>query len=144
MFCQATASLVPAIREAYWAPIAAVVVLYPDSMATRKAAYERFLGTIIGSLIGCGAAVCWHQHVVVYGAAVLLAIGLCELLALEAAARLCAVAVTVITIIPHTEPPALVALYRCAEVSYGVACALGYSALVGLVYKEQAGPTLQQ
>jgi hypothetical protein len=50
VFCYSTVSLVPALQESYWAPIAAVVVLYPDREATRKAAIERFVGTIVGSL----------------------------------------------------------------------------------------------
>jgi hypothetical protein len=62
-------------------------------------------------------------------------VGLCYAVRLENAARLCAVAVTVITIIPRAEPPHLVALYRCIEVSYGVACAVGFTALVDLAQR---------
>src|SRR5580658_6276556 len=116
MFCYVTVNVLPYVQETYWAPIAAVVVLYPDSGATRKAGVARLFGTLIGSLVGWGSAACWHHHLLVYGAAVLVAVGLCQLLKLDAAARLCAVAVTVITIVPHAEPPHLVALYRCVEV----------------------------
>jgi hypothetical protein len=38
VFCYATMSRVPSLREPYWAPIAAVVVLYPEREATKKAA----------------------------------------------------------------------------------------------------------
>jgi uncharacterized membrane protein YccC len=133
MFCYATASRVPALREAYWAPVAALVVLYPERDATRKAGVDRFLGTAIGSLIGWGSAAWWHHRLAVYGAAVMLAVGICHLLNLLAAARLCAVAVTVITIVPHPEAPHLVALCRFLEVSYGAACALGYAVAVDYV-----------
>ena len=125
-----TARQVSFMREPYWAAIAAVVVLYPDQEATRQAGLSRFLGTAIGSLIGWGCAAWWHGNLLIYGAAVLVAVSLCSLLRLETAARLCAVAVTVITLVPRDEAPHLVAFRRFAEVSYGVACALVYTALV--------------
>jgi uncharacterized membrane protein YgaE (UPF0421/DUF939 family) len=130
MFTYFTASRVPSLTETYWAPIAAIVVLYPETEATRKASTDRFLGTVIGSLIGWGSATYWNQNVFLYGVAIMLAVGLCFLLRLENASRLCAVAVTVITVIPRSEPAYLVAFHRFIEVSYGVACALAYT--VGL------------
>lgn len=127
MFCYFTSSLVPSLQETYWAPIAAVVVLFPEAEATRKASLERFAGTVIGSLIGWGCATYWHQSLLLYGFAVMIAVGLCNLLQLEKASRLCAVAVTVITLIPRSEPAYLVAFHRFVEVSYGLACAVGYA-----------------
>jgi uncharacterized membrane protein YgaE (UPF0421/DUF939 family) len=127
VFCYFTAGFLPSLHEAYWAPIAAVVVLYPETGATRKASTERFLGTAIGSIIGWGSATYWHECVFLYGAAVLVAVGLCHLLRLENASRLCAVAVSVITLIPRSEPAYLVAFHRFLEVSYGVACAVAYT-----------------
>jgi uncharacterized membrane protein YgaE (UPF0421/DUF939 family) len=126
-FSFSTASLVPSLREPYWAPIAAVVVLYPARDATRRAAVERFIGTTIGSLIGWATADWWHQNLALYGLSVVVAVGLCYALRLENAARLCAVTVTVITLIPRAEAAYLVAFHRFVEVSYGVACALAYT-----------------
>ncbi len=127
VFAYATTSQVPSLKEAYWAPIAAVVVMYPELAATKKAALSRFFGTVLGSLIGWGAAAWWHQNLLLYGLAVLAAVGVCYLLRLEDAARLCAVAVTVITIIPRAAPPHVVAFHRFVEVTYGVACGLLYT-----------------
>ena len=141
VFCYSTASLVPGLRETYWAPIAAVVVLHSRREATRKAAMERFVGTIIGSLIGWGCAAWWHQNIVMYGLAILVAVGICYLMRLENASRLCAVAVTVITIIPRPEPAYLVAFHRFVEVSYGVGCALAYTMVVDLVRHRRRQPT---
>jgi uncharacterized membrane protein YgaE (UPF0421/DUF939 family) len=143
MFCYATANLVPSLTETYWAPIAAVVVLYPDRETTKKAAVERFVGTVIGSLIGWASAAYWHQNVVLYGLAILVAVGFCYLLRLENASRLCAVAVTVITVIPRAEPAHLVALHRFVEVSYGVACALLYTVVVDIVRRRRSGRHLR-
>jgi uncharacterized membrane protein YccC len=136
MFCYVTANLMP-LRESYWAPLAAVVVLYPEPAATRKAGSDRFVGTFVGSLIGWASAEFWHGHVLIYGAGVMLAVALCSLLGLGTVARLSAVAVTVITIVPHAEPPHLVALYRFVEVSYGVACAYGYTTAVEYISKRR-------
>lgn len=130
VFCYSTARLVPRLPEAYWAPIAALVVLYPDREAAKKAALQRFVGTLLGSAIGWGGAVWWHHRALILGLAILLAVALCHVLRLEAASRLCAVSVTVITVIPHAEPAFWAALHRFAEVSYGVACAMAYTVLV--------------
>jgi uncharacterized membrane protein YccC len=127
VLCYSTASLLLPLQETYWAPIAAIVVLYPGSEATRKASMDQFLGTAIGSLIGWGTATYWHQNLLLYGLAVLIATGVCYLLRLEKASRLCAVAVTIITLIPRSAPAYVVAFHRFLEVSYGVACALAYT-----------------
>jgi uncharacterized membrane protein YccC len=133
VFCYATVRLLPSLLEPYWAPIAAVVVLYPEREATKTAAFDRFVGTILGCLIGWGSCVWWHENVILYGLAVAVAVGLCIVLKLDRASRLCAVAVTVLTLVPHAEPAHRVAFHRFVEVSYGVACALGYTMLTDLI-----------
>jgi len=142
--CYATASHISAFVEPYWAPIAAVVVLHSGLEATKKAGLSRFFGTALGSLIGWGSAAWWHQNLLLYGVAVLVAVSLCYLLRLEDAARLCAVAVTVITLIPRPAPPHVVAFHRFIEVSYGVACALLYTVAVDRLartLRPKAAPT---
>jgi len=133
VFCYATVSRVPSLREPYWAPIAAVVVLYPEREATKKAAFDRFSGTLIGCVIGWGSAIWWHENILLYGVAIVAAVAVCTLLRLENASRLCAVAVTVLTLVPHLESAHWVALHRFLEVSYGVACALGYTLVADFV-----------
>ena len=133
MFAYVTASWLPTLREPYWAPIAAVIVLYPDREATVKAGVQRLFGTAIGSLVGWGSAAWWHESVPLYGAAILVAVTVCHLLRLPDAARLCAVAVSVITLIPREESAGSVALERFVTVSYGVGCALAYMAAVDAV-----------
>jgi uncharacterized membrane protein YgaE (UPF0421/DUF939 family) len=142
VFCYATVRLVPSLHEPYWAPIAAIVVLYPDREVTKKAASERFVGTLIGSLIGWASAAWWHESVALYGLSVMVAVGLCYLLRLENASRLCAVTVTVITIIPRAEPAQVIAFHRFVEVSYGVVCALVYTVGVDLVRRHRRSSRL--
>lgn len=81
-------SLVPALQESYWAPIAAVVVLYPDGEATRKAAMQRFIGTTVGSLVGWECATWWHGNIVLCGLGIAVGVGTCYLMRLENASRL--------------------------------------------------------
>ncbi len=138
MFAYVTASWLPTVREPYWAPIAAVIVLYPDREATVKAGVQRLIGTAIGSVVGWGSAAWWHESVLLYGAAILVAVAVCHLLRLPDAARLCAVTVSVITIIPHRESAGSVALGRFVTVSYGVGCALAYMAAVDAVRRLRA------
>jgi uncharacterized membrane protein YgaE (UPF0421/DUF939 family) len=126
-----TARRLPFLHEAYWAAMAAVVVLCPERGATMKAGVQQFFGSAVGGLIGWACASWWHQDVLLYGVAVLLAVSLCYLLRLPNAARLSGVAVTITTLIPSQATPAAVALHRFLEVSYGVACAVGYTAAVG-------------
>jgi hypothetical protein len=59
---------------------------------------------------------------------------------LESASRPCAVAVTVITVIPRPGPAYEVAFHRFVEVSYGVVCALAYTAIVDLVRRRRRRP----
>jgi uncharacterized membrane protein YccC len=136
--CFATASRLPFLQEVYWAPIGAVVVLYPDRGATQKAGFERFFGTAVGSVVGWGGAAWWHGHLAVYAAAVVVAVGLCHLCNRPTAARLCAVTVTVITLVPRDESPAVVAFHRFLEVSYGVLCAVAYTVVEDRVRRWRA------
>jgi uncharacterized membrane protein YgaE (UPF0421/DUF939 family) len=141
MATYASARIVLRLPEAYWAPIAALVVIYPDRTAAKKAAVARFLGTALGSLVGWACAAWGGESLLAYGAGILVAVSACYAVGLDAAARLSAVAVTVIAVIPRAEPAHLVALHRFIEVSYGVACALAYVVAVDAVTRRRAGRT---
>ena len=138
VFAYVTLSFVPSMGQPYWAPIVAVAALYPDVESTRRAALARFLGTTVGSVVGWGSVVWWHHNVLLYGLAVFLAVSLCYLLRIEAAARLAAVAVTAITLVPRSEPGHVVALQRFIEVSYGAACALLYAVVIVWIRRRTA------
>jgi len=126
VICYVTVRRVAFIQESYWAPIAAVVVLYPGRDDTTRAGADRFFGTALGSVIGWASAAWWGGDLTVYGLALGLAVALCYLARRPGASRLCAVSVSVITLVPRSEPAHVVALHRFLEVSYGVACALAY------------------
>ena len=127
VFSYGTAAQLPGIREAYWAPLAALMVVYPARKATMWAGFQYLVATAIGSVIGWACVALWRGNLAAYGAGVMLAMGASYLVRCRAAARWNAVAVTIVAIVPHPERPHLVALLRFLEVSYGIACALAYT-----------------
>jgi uncharacterized membrane protein YgaE (UPF0421/DUF939 family) len=128
VFSYVTARLFPFALEAYWAPMAAVLTLYPRGSATKRAGLQQFFGSAVGSSIGWASASWWHNDSWFYGGAVFVAVSVCYVLRCADAARLSAVAVTIITLFPFGAPPGVRALHRFFEVTYGVACAIGYTA----------------
>jgi uncharacterized membrane protein YgaE (UPF0421/DUF939 family) len=118
-----TSSLI-GLREGYWAAISAIVIMQSDLTETKNSGRDRFIGTIIGGLIGWGCAACWHEQGWVYALAVALTIFACWAIDISNAGRLAAVAVSIIVLIPRDEPIWRVALFRFLEVSWGIAVAL--------------------
>jgi uncharacterized membrane protein YgaE (UPF0421/DUF939 family) len=116
--------------QAFWAPISAIVVIQTDVTATENSGRDRFIGTVIGALIGWLCGIFWREHVWICAAAIGVSIFVCWLARLSAASRLAAVTVTVIVLIPQTEPVWRVALYRFLEVSWGIAVAVGVQSTV--------------
>ncbi len=128
------------LKEAYWAPITVAIVLQPGFKLTKKASFDRVLGTAIGALIGWGSLAWWDGQPLRYALAVFVGVGFCWLIRQPNAARTCAVAITVITLIPHAEAAHRIAFFRFTEVTYGVLCALVYSELLDQVLKRVAPP----
>lgn len=112
------------LHEGFWAAISAIVVMQSDLTGTEKSAYERFIGTAIGAVIGWVCANAWHQHQWIYALAVGLSVLICWVAGIGTAGRLAAVTVTVIVLIPLAEPIWKIALYRFLEVSWGIAVAI--------------------
>jgi uncharacterized membrane protein YgaE (UPF0421/DUF939 family) len=121
------------LPEAFWAPISTVVVMQSDLTATENSARDRFIGTVIGALIGWVCGIYWHEHVWVYAAAITVAMFICEFAKLGTAGRLAAVTVSVIVLIPQTEPMWKVSLIRFVEVSWGIAVAVGVQSTMNWV-----------
>ncbi len=128
------------MKEGYWAAIAAAVVMQADLASTRNAGWDRFLGTVIGAIVGLGCAEIWHGNVLWYALGVAVSVLLCSIAGLTVAARLAAVTVSVIVLIPRQEPVWQVSLLRFLEVSWGIAVALlvaGAAERLGSVVKRK-------
>jgi uncharacterized membrane protein YgaE (UPF0421/DUF939 family) len=119
----ATTSLI-GLREGFWAAISAIVVMQTDLAGTENSAWDRFVGTAIGGVIGWGCGLYWHGYLWIYALAVALTIFGCWLAKVSNAGRLAAVTVTIIVLIPQSEAIWKIALFRTLEVSWGIAVAV--------------------
>jgi uncharacterized membrane protein YccC len=125
----ATASVVVArlvqMPEAYWAAIATLVVMQSSLGATLTLSIERVVATALGASVGA-------LEVSYFGAN--LAAFLCTIFFLgllsygfrleKTAYRYASVTLTIIVLIPRTNPAWIVGLHRFIEVSVGIVVAL--------------------
>ena len=116
------------LAEFYWAPISSIVVLLSTSDPLTLA-WQRFAGTAVGGALGAAIASWFAPHWFVYGAGIFVCGIVCWLLRLGPAYRFAAITMTIVLLIRHARPPAIVALHRCIEVSLGIAVALLVSAI---------------
>src|SRR6266516_268999 len=125
----ATASVVVArlvqMPEAYWAAIATLVVMQSSLGATLTLSIERVVATALGASVGAVEANYFGANL----AAFMLAIFFIGLLSFgfrleKTAYRYASVTLTIIVLIPRTNPAWIVALHRFIEVSVGIIVAL--------------------
>jgi uncharacterized membrane protein YccC len=135
----ATASVIVArlvqMPEAYWAAIATLVVMQSSLGATLTLSIERVVATALGASVGAVEANYFGANL----AAFMLAIFFIGLLSFgfrleRTAYRYASVTLTIIVLIPRTNPAWIVALHRFIEVSVGIIVAL----LVVAVWPEQS------
>ena len=125
----ATASVIVArlvqMPEAYWAAIATLVVMQSSLGATLTLSIERVAATALGASVGAVVANYFGANL----AAFMLAIFFIGLLSFgfrleKTAYRYASVTLTIIVLIPRTNPAWIVALHRFIEVSVGIIVAL--------------------
>jgi uncharacterized membrane protein YgaE (UPF0421/DUF939 family) len=104
------------LPEFYWAPISTIVILLSvtDPLAL---AWQRFVGTALGAVLGALIAT-------YFGAGILVCGLLSAVLRLGSAYRFAAITLTIVLLITHGRPPWIVASHRFVEVSLGIAVAL--------------------
>ena len=123
------------LPEAYWAPITTLVITQSSVGTALAVSWQRFVGTILGALVGAVLAAYFGPHVLVFGICVLILCFLCALLHSDRSAyRFAGVTLGIILLIPRTEPPWQIALHRFAEVSIG----LGVAVLLTMIWPEAA------
>lgn len=111
------------LPEYYWAPISAIVVVR-STIPPRTLAWQRFVGTALGAVLGAALATFFPPNAVVYAAGILLCGMLAWLLRVGAAYRFAGIALSIVLLIPHTRAPWIVGWHRFLEVSLGIAVAL--------------------
>lgn len=109
--------------EFYWAPISAIVVLL-STINPLTLAWQRFVGTAVGAIIGALMATYFPPNWAIFGAGIFVCGIICAMLRLGNAYRFAAIAVCIVALVSHTRPPSIIALHRFLEVSLGIAVAL--------------------
>jgi uncharacterized membrane protein YccC len=117
------------LHDGYWGAISAIIVLQSNVGATVTASRDRFLGTLMGAVIGFACSVFgatpWN-----YILAILLAIVVCGLLEWRNSSRLACVTITIIMLVPSAGPRWSLALDRVSQVLLGIVIALLVSTLI--------------
>jgi uncharacterized membrane protein YgaE (UPF0421/DUF939 family) len=121
------------LSEFYWAPISTIVVLL-STINPLTLAWQRFVGTALGAVLGALVASFFGPRWAVYGASIFVCGILCGLLRLGSAYRFAAITLTIVLLVAHGSSPWIVASHRFLEVSLGIAVAL----LVTAVWKMPA------
>jgi len=122
------------LPEAYWAPITTLVITQSSLGAAFAVSSQRFIGTVLGAVVGGAVASYFGPHALVFGICVFILGLLCALTRSGAAAyRFGGVTLAIVVLIPRSNTAWLVAFHRFAEVSIGIAVAL----LLAVVWPER-------
>jgi uncharacterized membrane protein YccC len=125
----ATASVIVArlvqMPEAYWAAIATLVVMQSSLGATLTLSIERVVATALGASVGAVEVNYFAANLAAFALAIFF-IGLLSFaFRLEKTAyRYASVTLTIIVLIPRSNPAWIIALHRFIEVSVGIVVAL--------------------
>ena len=125
----AVASLLAAqlfgLSEAYWAPITTLVITQSSLGAALTVSWQRFVGTVLGAVVGAIVASHFGPHVLVFGTSVFI-LGLLRAVAhLDLTAyRFAGVTLAIVLLVSRTGPAWQIAFNRSAEVSIGIGVAL--------------------
>ncbi|PYV77528.1 MAG: hypothetical protein DMG97_01490 [Acidobacteria bacterium] len=111
------------LSEFYWAPISTIVILL-STINPLTLAWQRFAGTALGATLGALIATFFHANWMVYGVGIFVCGILSAVLRLGSAHRFAAIALSIVLLVAHGQPPWIVALHRFFEVSLGISVAL--------------------
>jgi len=111
------------LPEFYWAPISTIVILL-STINPLTLAWQRFAGTALGATLGALIATFFHANWMVYGVGIFVCGILSAVLRLGSAHRFAAIALSIVLLVAHGQPPWIVALHRFFEVSLGISVAL--------------------
>jgi len=113
------------LPEAYWAPITTLVITQSSLGAALTVSWQRFVGTVLGAVVGAIVATYLGPQTLVFGASVFLLGLICAVAHADRSAyRFGGITVAIVLLIPRPSPPWQIAFHRFAEVSIGIAIAL--------------------
>jgi uncharacterized membrane protein YccC len=113
------------LPQSYWAPITTLVSTQSSLGSALTVSWQRFIGTVLGAAAGVIVASYFGPQMLVFGTSVFLLGLFCAAVQADRSAyRLGGVTLTIVLLVPRTEPPWQVAFHRFAEVSVGIVVAL--------------------
>ena len=130
----AVASLLAArllrLPEAYWSPITTFVITQSSLGAALTVSWQRFVGTVLGAVVGAIVATYFGPQALVFGAGAFVLGLICALARSDRISyRFGGVTLAIVLLIPRTDPPWQTAFHRFAEVSVGIVVALIFAAV---------------
>lgn len=109
----------------YWAPITTMVVMQSSLGAALTVSWQRFVGTVLGAVVGGAMATYFGPQPFVFGIGVFFLGLICAVMHADRPAyRFAGITLAIILLVPRTEPAWRLAFHRFAEVSIGIAVAL--------------------
>jgi uncharacterized membrane protein YgaE (UPF0421/DUF939 family) len=123
------------LPEYYWAPISTIVIIQ-STIPPRTLAWQRFIGTALGAVLGSALATFFPANAIVYGVGILLCGALSFLLRIGGAYRFAAITLSIILLIPRGRAPWIVGWHRFLEVSLGAGVALAVTTVWPLNQKK--------
>lgn len=115
------------LPQSYWAPITTLVITQSSLGAALTVSGQRFVGTLLGALLGGIVATYFGSSVLLFGICVFVLGFICALTRVDwAAYRFGGMTVAIVLLIPRagTGSAWQVAFHRFAEVSIGIVVAL--------------------
>ncbi len=113
------------LPETYWAAVTTLVITQSSLGAALTVSWQRFVGTVLGAILGAIVASHFGPHVLVFGTSVFILGLLCAVVHADRSAyRFGGVTLAIVLLVPRTGPAWQIALHRFAEVSIGIAVAL--------------------
>ena len=113
------------LPETYWAPVTTLVITQSSLGTTLAVSWQRFIGTVLGAIVGVILASYLAPNALVFGVSVFLLGLLCAVLQTDRSAyRFGAVTLVIVMLVPRREPAWRMAIHRSAEVSIGIIVAL--------------------
>ena len=117
------------LPEAYWAPIVTAVVIQSKLGAAWQISCERFIGTILGAVVGGLSASLHPPSWWLFGLGVFVLGILCGVLKTSNSYRFSVITLAIIELVPRDDSRWIIALHRSAEVIIGIAVGLVITAL---------------
>lgn len=113
------------LPESYWAPVTTLVITQSSLGAALSVSWERFVGTVLGAIVGAIVASHFGPRFLVFGVCIFILGALSALVRSDRSAyRFGGVTLAIVLLVPRTGPAWQVAFHRFSEVTIGIAVAL--------------------